>query len=149
MSIVRASRTPQPGPSPRPRIYTTSETVKVDNQAVTGDGQTFRITAGGVVELFTALVDAGGQALAQLDQVALGLQGKSLVIPISKVLGGTSSQRIDEVYFVVTLSNGEFRATGQLPVSGNWKILPDRVAAAMAAIGLDFDIDFPPITLLA
>lgn len=148
--IVRPNGTLQvciaPPAIPNPPSYkTAAEAVLVNAQPMPWAGTDVNVPQGTDIELYAEIVDDTGTRQTWLDQPALGWQAKTLLIPINKVVG---NQIVDEVYFVVTLANGAMHATGQIPTSGPWKILPQRMSEAIASLGVDWRINYPAITLL-
>lgn len=129
--------------------FNANETLSMGGQELQGVNNFYYANANVDIELQAEIVDAQGDVQTQIDSAALQLP-PVLKMPIVKFAGevGIDRRIVDEVYFNVTLTAGVMTATGQIPNSGDWKLLADRVNASIAAIGQTWKVERPNITFL-
>ena len=89
----------------------------------------------------TAELHADGDIVAGLTIPAI------IKMPIVRHANGKPTD--DEMYLNVILNNGVMTTTGNIPRSGDWKILTSRINNALLEIKADWKLDTPDVTFIA
>lgn len=138
-----------------PQNIDTRTTYQDANESITAGGQplqglnnTYYAPINVQITLQADIVDSQGAIQTKIDQTALGYP-PVLKMPVVKFAGGINGTIVDEVYFTVSINAGVLTAYGTLPTSGDWKLLKDRMNAALSAINANWKIDRPNTTFLA
>lgn len=130
-----------PYEEPKPNIYDkANDTITIGGQPAQGQGNTYYSVVGAEVVLQADILDVDGNLATNLDQTELQYP-PLLKMPLVKMVGGINGTEVDEIYFNVTLVEGQLTATGVIPSSGDWKLTSDRVNAAIKAIGGDWSVN--------
>lgn len=121
-------------------VFTTNnESVTINGNPTEGYESVYYGVSGDSANMSFDIVDDQGVLQTQLDGVALGYP-PVLALPVLKVVDGSNSNIVDEVYFSTTLVAGVITTTGSFPASGNWKLLASRINAALGELGADWTI---------
>jgi hypothetical protein len=127
-------------------IFTTNnEMVTVNGNPPAPFSTVYFGVKGDSVSMSFDIVDGDGVLQTQIDSVALGYP-PVLALPVLKVVNGSDSQVVDEVYFSTNIIDGVISVNGSFPASGNWKMLTARINAALGEIGANWTLDKPDVT---
>lgn len=116
---------------------TANEQVTVNGNPTQGFQQVYFGVSGDSLVMTLDVVDSNGVKQTQLDSATLGYP-PVLSLPLLKVVNGDVNSPVDEVYFSTTLVNGVITVNGVFTASGDWKLLTNRINAALAQIGANW-----------
>lgn len=110
----------------------------ISNQQITADGQPAQFFAGNhyfqpgdVVQLQGNITDSEGNTVTSINLPV------SLKMPLVRHANGQPTT--EEIYLNVTLQNGLITASGKIESSGDWKILMERINAALLRISQELE----------
>ena len=125
-----------------------------DRPAFTIEGQTIEVN-GNQIQPFTGnyYCEPGDTIQLQGNISNNGQTVTTITVPVTlkmpMVRHANGQPTADEIYLNVSLQAGVLTASGQIPWSGDWKILIDRNNEALKRIGAPFKLSAADITFLA
>lgn len=122
-------------------FYTVSnEHVSINGNSATQYAGNYYCEPGDSIQLTGSITDSNGDVVT------------SITVPITLkmplVRHANAQPTTDEIYLNVTLQSGIMTATGNIPNSGDWKILTERTNQALQRIGAEWALSHPDVTFL-
>lgn len=114
--------------------------ITINSQPVSPFAGNYYANVGDTVQLTGSIYD-GSQTVTTIDIPV------TLKMPLVRHANGLPTT--DEIYLNTTITNGVLTVSGDIPWSGDWKILIDRVNDALARIGASWKLSHEDITILA
>ena len=135
-----AALNPEPTTDPRPVYTIGNPAISVAEQMAAPFNGLYFTEPGANIQLTGELRDSNDQLVNMSIPV-------SLKMPFVRYAEGRPTD--DEVYLSVTLQNGILTSTGQIPRSGDWRVINERNNQALDAISAEFQLSAPDVVFLA
>lgn len=143
MAVIHVAQTPVDTRD----VYTTeSEIILVNGGAALGAPNTYFASIGDTVSISLEL-HKDGAIDEGIDSTLLGYP-PALKMPVVKMAGGMSGVIVDEIYFNVTIIEGVLTATGDIPSSGAWMLIVDRLNKSLQSISATWKVSRANLTIL-
>lgn len=143
MAVIHVSQVP----ADNREVYTTAnESILVNGGAAIGAPNIYFASVGDTVSI-TIELHKDGVIDTSIDAASKGYP-PMLKMPVVKMAGGSGGVIVDEVYFNTTIVSGVLTASGNIPASGAWILITDRLNKSISAIDSTWKVSRENLTIL-